>query len=790
MGQCKANGGRNGAHNDKGQAIMASVFKRGGKGNRGGYWYVSWFDHTGRRKSKCARTTDKATAEQIGAKLETEAAKRREGLIDPQLEGFVREARRPLAELVTEYKSKLVANGRTDRYIAEAVGYIERFAEAEEIKTAAQFTAERMAHFAEKVSDAGKSARTVQATIGAAKSFTRWLVACGKLPRDPLASVSKPSPENDRRRERRMLLPDEWPHLIDATVKGPERNGMTGAERALLYRLAIATGLRSNELRSLTRTSVVLDATRPYVRVKGADTKNGKAAQQFIDRELAEALRGHMTAKTPAARLFPMPDRTWLARMLRADLATARKAWLDDAERDAEELTRREQSDFLAEKNHAGEWFDFHSLRHTCGAWLSLSGAHPKTVQTVMRHSTPVLTMNRYGHMLPGAEAEAADRLGAMVSLAHQPSDENENVVRMTGTEGGKGRSAWRSSSGRVSRRNGAAACGAKGSATDGRDGSRDAPQRLGPHHVTLDDATACDAKQERRAWDSNPQPVSRHLNSNQAANHSLTLRSRRPRQLVPIISAASRSENRLRPRPTLPLSGEPRFERLRRRQNRRLRRWFNAGGRRDGARQGAQGLISIAGVNAVNLFRGGASVNSCQLLGAALVALGLTAPAAAADRPTSAWVHPGDDGKLVYRTTETGDRIMDFSHAGYMGGGVALPDVPVKKTIKPTGGDDDAAAIQAAIDEVAALPLEGGFRGAVLLEPGIYRCGGTINITASGVVLRGSGATGESRSTLLLTGRPHAAIAMREGGRGGRRGRGGRQPRSDGEGASSRRGR
>ena len=60
-----------------------------------------------------------------------------------------------------------------------------------------------------------------------------------------------------------MLLPDEWPHLLAATLSGLERNGMTGAEGALLDRLAIATGLRSNELRSLTRTSIVLDATRP-----------------------------------------------------------------------------------------------------------------------------------------------------------------------------------------------------------------------------------------------------------------------------------------------------------------------------------------------------------------------------------------------------------------------------------------------------------------------------------------------------------------------------------------------
>src|SRR5688500_11023438 len=107
-----------------------------------------------------------------------------------------------------------------------------------------------------------------------------------------------------------------------------------------------------------------------------------------------------------------------------------------------------------------------------------------------------------------------------------------------------------------------------------------------------------------------------------------------------------------------------------------------------------------------------------------ALVALALDlggpalapAPAAAADRPQSEWVKRGPGRKLVYKTTATGDRIMDFSHAGYMGGGVAIPKVKVARTVKPSGGEDDVAAIQAAIDQVSALPLRGGFRGAVLL--------------------------------------------------------------------------
>ncbi|MBI3862791.1 MAG: site-specific integrase, partial [Planctomycetia bacterium] len=37
-------------------------------------------------------------------------------------------------------------------------------------------------------------------------------------------------------------------------------------------------------------------------------------------------------------------------------------------------------------------------MRHTCGAWLAMAGAHPKAVQAIMRHSTIVLTMDTYGH--------------------------------------------------------------------------------------------------------------------------------------------------------------------------------------------------------------------------------------------------------------------------------------------------------------------------------------------------------------------------------------------------------
>lgn len=126
-----------------------------------------------------------------------------------------------------------------------------------------------------------------------------------------------------------------------------------------------------------------------------------------------------------------------------------------------------------------------------------------------------------------------------------------------------------------------------------------------------------------------------------------------------------------------------------------------------------------------------------------------------------SSLVYPGTDGKLVYtphafhKETDSVHIIPDFSHAGYKGGGVALPvgQVPVKVTLNPQASGEDRTRIQAAIDSVSAMPLDAnGFRGAVLLKAGTYRVndgnipGGNdgaesaLTINTDGVVLRGEG--------------------------------------------------
>jgi hypothetical protein len=117
-----------------------------------------------------------------------------------------------------------------------------------------------------------------------------------------------------------------------------------------------------------------------------------------------------------------------------------------------------------------------------------------------------------------------------------------------------------------------------------------------------------------------------------------------------------------------------------------------------------------------------------------------------------STWAYADASGHLQYRALSAqGDRMMDFSYAGYMGGGVTIPTVPVVQTVHPSGGDD-TPAIQAAIDAASSAPLKNGVRGAVMLAAGNYTIAGALSMAASGVVLRGAG-SGPGGTLVNVTG-------------------------------------
>jgi len=106
----------------------------------------------------------------------------------------------------------------------------------------------------------------------------------------------------------------------------------------------------------------------------------------------------------------------------------------------------------------------------------------------------------------------------------------------------------------------------------------------------------------------------------------------------------------------------------------------------------------------------------------------------------TSTLVAVGNNGKLIYTPDSKGNVIPDFSGVGYMNSESPIPTVAVVKTIVAVPGDN-LANIQNAINEVSTYsPDSNGFRGAILFKAGTYNISNSINISVSGIVLRGEG--------------------------------------------------
>ena len=125
---------------------------------------------------------------------------------------------------------------------------------------------------------------------------------------------------------------------------------------------------------------------------------------------------------------------------------------------------------------------------------------------------------------------------------------------------------------------------------------------------------------------------------------------------------------------------------------------------------------------------------------------------AEAAPKNAPAILSVGKNGQLVYGADARGNRIPDFSSCGYAGGDRPIPDCSVQVVVKPQAGDS-TARIQQALDYVANLPVgTNGLRGAVLLLKGRHEIIGGLQITNSGVVLRGQG-MGEDGTRLIATG-------------------------------------
>jgi len=172
---------------------MATVFKRIGKRN----WYIDWYDYTGRRQSKSARTTDKAAATRIANKLDADAALRREQVIDTSCDDHVKQMDRKIKEHLADYVSALRAKGNSDLHVTRTETTIEKACSESSFVLLRDVSADGVNRVLSRLRSDGMSARTIASHAQSMKSFTSWLLSQRKLASDPLSSIKKPSVEDD-----------------------------------------------------------------------------------------------------------------------------------------------------------------------------------------------------------------------------------------------------------------------------------------------------------------------------------------------------------------------------------------------------------------------------------------------------------------------------------------------------------------------------------------------------------------------------------------------------------------
>ncbi len=271
----------------------------------------------------------------------------------------------------------------------------------------------------EQERQAGIGATTSNHYAQALRSFGRWLARTRRLDHNPFDNLDSIDTEADLRRLRRTLPADDFARLIDATRNSRRVfRRLTGEDRAMLYTTAAYTGLRANELATMTPRRVRFDGDPPLLIVKAAYSKRRREDQQPMRPDLAAELRAWLAGRDrPALKINakPLDEPLWpgswhdnAAEMLRHDLAAAGIAYQDDD----------------------GHVFDFHSLRHQFISNLAAAGVHPKTAQQLARHSTIQLTMDCYTHLAVRDAAADLDKLPAL------PTAADRHEAQATGTDG------------------------------------------------------------------------------------------------------------------------------------------------------------------------------------------------------------------------------------------------------------------------------------------------------------------------------------------------------------------
>jgi integrase len=424
------------------RVFKSSYTDRKGKQTKTSKWYVEFNDHKGDVR-RVPAFSSKGASEELGRNIDRLVAYTRAtgGQIDPTLQNWVEELPRALlrkflaiglvkservsvsktlTDHLDDYAAALAAKGNTSKHVKLSKKRIQRIFDGCGFRYWGDLSASKVQSFLSELREAdeadgedsvGISAATFNYYLGSIKAFSRWMVKDRRATSSPLSHLDILNVRMDRRHDRRALTEEELRRLIKATMDGRELSGwnikrvvtwrLSGFDRSMLYRLAVETGLRVGEIRSLTPASFDFTSAVAIVKVSAAYSKHRRDDALPLLATTAAMLRDYVSKRPVNMPLFTLPKREAIAGVLRVDLEAAGIPYRDANNRVV----------------------DFHALRHTFITNLAQGGVHPKTAQTLARHSTITLTMDRYSHTGRDDEFRA---LSALPNLS-QPSGNGDS---------------------------------------------------------------------------------------------------------------------------------------------------------------------------------------------------------------------------------------------------------------------------------------------------------------------------------------------------------------------------
>ena len=235
------------------------------------------------------------------------------------------------------------------------------------------------------------SARTRVHFVAVLKTFGNFLERSKSVIRNPFAELTTRGINADAHPayERDAFTPEEAERLLDYVSHSKTiLLSLEAPHRALLYQLGLDSGLRRNELGSLTPESFDLAGPEPVVIVESRHAKNRRKAVLPLRTDLAAKLREWLATKAQGEILFPIRNKD-TSTMIRTDCTRA-----------GIQVIRPN-----------GRHLDFHSLRVSLCTHLGLNGVSLAMTQKLMRHSTPALTSGIYSKFSVGQLAAALDSL-------------------------------------------------------------------------------------------------------------------------------------------------------------------------------------------------------------------------------------------------------------------------------------------------------------------------------------------------------------------------------------------